>query len=240
MPADTVNFEATDGSAGGVTASPWTVSGGSGNDTVNLSPVAMTLANLDDGVTFNGGGGSQDTFNLRDNNTGSGDTYTVTSTTVDRSLWGDQSNPGATYNAAVEFINLVTTGGGDDIVNINSTSATATTTINAGPGNDTINVSSNAPTNTGNLDAIAGTLTIDAGTGTNTLAISDFSSATANASVVVTNNQITPLRRTGRWNDNQLLDHGRQLQYNYVGWVEHVGRCLQRAEHAQRHNHARQ
>ena len=141
---DTVNFERTDDGSVTIAPTPWDVIGGAGNDTVNLSPVARDLDNLFDNVEFQGGGGATDTFNIFDDNQAAGDTYTFTSTTIDRAGWGDESNPGATYNAAVEFINLVDTGGGADIINVTSTSATATTTIASGAGIDTYNIDASA------------------------------------------------------------------------------------------------
>ncbi|MDY0166305.1 MAG: NF038122 family metalloprotease, partial [Thermoguttaceae bacterium] len=134
---DEVNFERT-GEFG--FTSPWTVNGGAGVDVVNLSPVARFLDHLTSGVTFFGGGGAGDTLNVFDDNNPYSDTFMVTSTTIDRSSWGDFADPGATYDAAVEFVNLLTTGSGNNTINVLSTSPTATTTIDANGGNDVFNI----------------------------------------------------------------------------------------------------
>src|SRR5262249_55386854 len=79
-----------------------------------------------------------------------------------------------------------------DVFNVRSTAANAATMINGNGGDDTINISSDAPTNNGNLDGIAGTLTVDAGSGANTLVISDFGqTSTPNSNAVLTSNQLT-------------------------------------------------
>jgi len=151
---DTVNFERSNAGANG-----WTVVGGAGNDTVNLSPVAQNLDFLSGRVTFNGGGGVSDTLNVFDDNNIFNDTFTVTSTTIDRFFW----DGGATYDAAVEFVNLVTTGLGNNTINVNSTSATATTTIDANSGNDTFNILASA---------LGGTNIFRGGTGNDTFNLS--------------------------------------------------------------------
>jgi len=128
---DVINFEVSDAGANG-----WWVGGGAGNNTVNLSPTAMLLGNLTGRVTFFAGG-NNDTLNIYDNNQATGDTYTITSTTVDRAGWG-----GATYDAFAEAINLTDTGDGADIIDVNSTSANvnAVTTVVSCEAYDTINV----------------------------------------------------------------------------------------------------
>src|SRR5262249_9825407 len=80
---------------------------------------------------------------------------------------------------------------GPDTANIQNISAA--TSINMSAGNDTVNVSSDAPANLGTLDGIQGALTIDAGTGANTMHVSDF------GQTVLPNDNIgvTPTKITG-------------------------------------------
>ena len=138
---DTVNMEVTDGIASPIVATMWDINGGAGDDTLNISPAAMDLDFLNDGVDFFGGAGT-DTLNVNDSADGFGETFTITSTSIDRPAWGDESDPGVTYDADVEAINLI---GDDDAVvgdtfNVLSTSPTATTTINGGLGDDVFNI----------------------------------------------------------------------------------------------------
>src|SRR5262249_37073785 len=65
---------------------------------------------------------------------------------------------------------------GNDTANVQGLTAQAT--LNMGDGNDVVNVSSDAPANLGTLAGITAPLTVDAGTGTNTLTISDFGATT--------------------------------------------------------------
>ncbi|MEZ6132265.1 MAG: hypothetical protein R3C59_26690 [Planctomycetaceae bacterium] len=153
---DTINFESTDNPIAPVASSPWTVLGDVGDDTLNISPIGMNLDNVqfDDGITFLGGGGTNDTVNIDDTANAFNDVYTVTSTTIDRPTWGDSADPGLTYDAAVEVINLNVGGlaAGGDTINVVSTSATATTTINAGVGNDIFNIDASALGGTNNFN----------------------------------------------------------------------------------------
>ena len=80
---------------------------------------------------------------------------------------------------------------GNDTFNIQGAAAD-TVTVNTGNGkSNTVNVSSDAPTNTGDLSGIGATtqLTVNAGSGTDTLAVSDKSGA-AGATVTLVSTQI--------------------------------------------------
>jgi acrosin len=84
---------------------------------------------------------------------------------------------------------VLDTGAGDDVVNVQALSKTAT--INGGTGNDTFNVSSDAPSNLGTLNGINGGLTINAGDGSNVLAVSDYGQTGLTDNVTVTPSAIS-------------------------------------------------
>ncbi len=93
-----------------------------GDDTVNLAPTAQDLDQLPGAVEVYGGAGF-DTVNLRDDNQPRGDLYTITDSTVSRALFG-----GLTYDADIELLTL-STGDGDDQIDVYSTSAFAETYV---------------------------------------------------------------------------------------------------------------
>ena len=115
---------------------------------------------------------------------------------VDVTGLGGASVELTTREAGLSYFNLeqldLILGSGDNILNIQGTSAT--TNVNLGGGNDEIYVSSlsdlnftkREPTFIGNLDGILGTLNIDGGTGDQRLFISDASSV-ASDFVTITN-----------------------------------------------------
>jgi hypothetical protein len=88
------------------------------------------------------------------------------------------------------FSNVVLrTGAGDDAVNVRGTAANAAlTTVGTFGGNDTIVVSS-TPDAAGVLTALRGPLAVDAGTGTNTLWVSELAGTTGD-NVILTQNTI--------------------------------------------------
>ncbi len=139
-PTNTINGSAGSdivniGSTGAVAGTNWTINGAGDNDTVNLSPMVRDLSDLFGRVTFNGGAGLNDVFQIFDDNRAAGDTYDVTSTTLDRAGWG-----GAGYDGAVEQIHL-STGGGNDVIRVHSTSGAATTTLHGQGDDDTVHLS---------------------------------------------------------------------------------------------------
>jgi hypothetical protein len=115
---------------------------------------------------------------------------------VDVTGLGGASVELTTREAGLSYFNLeqldLILGSGDNILNIQGTSAT--TNVNLGGGNDEIYVSSlsdlnftkREPTFIGNLDGVLGTLNIDGGTGDQRLFISDASSV-ASDFVTITN-----------------------------------------------------
>jgi hypothetical protein len=132
-----------------------------GDDVVNLAPTSQDLDNLAGAVEVVGGAGT-DTVNLRDDNQGRGDTYTITSSTVSRALFG-----GLTYSG-IELLQLWT-GGGDDTVNVESTAAAVSTRLLLQAGDDVVNL---APTSQ-DLDNLAGAVEVVGGAGTDTVNLRD-------------------------------------------------------------------
>ncbi|MFZ1699275.1 MAG: choice-of-anchor D domain-containing protein, partial [Pyrinomonadaceae bacterium] len=152
---------------------PVTVNAGAGNDAVNLTPVSMNLDNIDGAVTVNGGT-ENDTVTLNDQNNPFGDTFTVTSTTVNRSFFA-----GLTYET-VEGVTLNAQDTANNTTNINSTAAGTPFTINAGGGNDTVNVGD------GTLDNLLGSVNVngDAETAADSLVVNDSTDTTSNTYTV--------------------------------------------------------
>ena len=179
---DTVNFEAL-GNAGSPT---WIVEGGLASDVVHVSPIAQDLDLLLGSVDFRGGSAT-DTLNVNDDFGGFGDSFTVTSTQILRPF--APSFSGATYDANVEVVNLDTTGGGGDTINVLSTSATATTMIDAGTGDDTFVVGQ-----AGTLSGILGPLDLRGDAGTNDQVTFDDSAEAGGESYTITS---TTFQRTG-------------------------------------------
>jgi uncharacterized linocin/CFP29 family protein len=179
--ADTVNIERTRGLLAGATT--WTLDLAAGNDTVNLSPSAKDLDNLPGAIVVNGAADA-DTLNLFDDNHATGETYTVASSTVTRAGFG-----GVTYDAALEVLNLVTTGSGNDTINVTSTSGTAVTTINTGAGSDIINLSPVAK----NLGDLSGPLVVGGGDGSDD-ALNLFDDRPDNDTYTITGSTVTRTR----------------------------------------------
>ncbi len=149
-----------------------TLNGGLGADVFNLSNAAQVngLDNLGATVIVNGGGDA-DTVNLNDQNANFNDAYTITSTTVSRPFFG-----GLTYGTIESLVlnaqNLLGTNG-NNTINIDSTAAGVTTTINANDGNDIVNVG-NAALATG-LDLLPGPVVVNGGAGSDTVNLNDQS-----------------------------------------------------------------
>ena len=148
---NTININST---AFGV---PVTVNAGPGNDTINVGN--GNLDNLPGAVTVNGQGGV-DTVNVNDDKASFSDTYTITSTTLSRIIFG-----GLTYSG-IEGLTL-NAETGNNTININSTAFGVPVTVNAGPGNDTINVGN------GNLDNLPGAVTVNGQGGVDKVNVND-------------------------------------------------------------------
>jgi acrosin len=177
-----------------------TVQGNGGDDSINVGSNAGVnnngnLDNVAGQLTLSLGtdGGGNQAIVISDFGAGADNTNVVVTS---GSITGFATAP-INYSTAGNNVDTITLRGSDtnaDTFNVQSTSASFTsTTIQGNGGNDAINVSSDAPTNNGNLDNIAGVLSLNLGNGTGaqSIVVSDFSAATDNTSVVVTNASIT-------------------------------------------------
>lgn len=182
---DTINIKTVDG----VT----TVHGDAGNDTFNVTHQAPTLGG---GLTTSinkdihlFGDADSDRLNVDDSGETRDTRLDLTESTLDIEYMAGTINYGTMEDIYID------SGSGNDIFNITGTQGGAHTRANTHNGNDVINVASNAPTLAGTLDNIAGQLSIDAGSGDNTLNVSDVDSAVADGSpaipVVINRNSIT-------------------------------------------------
>src|SRR5262249_30125463 len=134
------------------------------DDTANISPTGRFLDTIDGDVTFNGGAGGNDVLKTYDQNDAFNDTYTETSSSVQRSF-------SAKINySAIDTVNVYS-GIGDVTHCVESTAPGfgVTTTITAGSGDDTFTLSPTAR----NFGTIAGHLVLNGGPGTNSLRIED-------------------------------------------------------------------
>ncbi|MFO0952598.1 MAG: hypothetical protein U0835_15920 [Isosphaeraceae bacterium] len=137
-----------------------TIVGGVGNDSFMVGD----LSRLRGPMTFRGGAG-QDTLTLSDAAQSAGGTYTLTGTTVTAG-----TNPPITFDTSMDFIDL-TTGSGDDLVKILSTTDRyGDTAVHTGAGDDRIDVQSKST---------AGLLHIDGGPGRNAVRVGSLSRSAA-------------------------------------------------------------
>jgi acrosin len=179
------------------------VAGNGGNDTLNVSSDAaldgtnlVNAGNLDGiagTLTLDGGPG---TNTLVVSDFGQAATANSNVVVTNSQVTGFAGAANATVINYASGGGILTLRGSDtlaDTFNVRSTLAGIATLVNGNGGNDTVNVSSDAPTNDGSLDGIAGGLSLDAGTGSNTVVLSDFGATTTNSNgnVVVTSSLIT-------------------------------------------------
>ena len=155
---------------------------GSGIDVVELgSNAATTPRGVDTGgnvnaiagaVTVTGGTGND---SLYLDETGDSSSTGNDGTLTNASITGLGLGGGITYTAQ-ELVSIALGSGGTEFA-VQSTSTQ--TTLSTGGGNDTVDVSSDAAANLGTLGGLLGALTIDGQGGTDTLNISDFGDAVA-------------------------------------------------------------
>jgi hypothetical protein len=194
----TVNIEQTLASA------PLTVNLGSGTDTVNVSPGAHNLINIQGAVTIHYGTGT-DRVNVNDQAYSATQTYIMTASSVSR--------PGAaliTYGPGINFVNI-NAGSGNNTYNIIDTEPVYTTTLNTGNGNDDVHVDSTTGPlviNLGNsnydtvsvsaaahnLNTIQGAVTVHAGQGFGQLNVHDQANSANNQTYSMTASSVS---RTG-------------------------------------------
>jgi hypothetical protein len=168
---------------------PVTVNGQGGDDAfVVSSPSAVALDTLASPLTLDGGTGSN-SLTVTQANLTAPDNITLTSSSISDSLAHFLINyqaTGGSFGGGVTFQG----GSGNNVVNVQSTLAGATTTVRTGASADTIIVSSNLSAAAGVLSGLAGPLMIDAGGGANTLIVSEAASTKAD-SVIMTASTIT-------------------------------------------------
>jgi Ca2+-binding RTX toxin-like protein len=179
---DTINVEDT---FAGV---PVTVNGGGANDVINITPAGRFLDTIDGDVTVDGGSGT-DTLTIHDENNSFSDTFTVTTSSVDR-------NAAAPVNYSATEVVVLDGGSGNVNYDIESTLATVTTTINGDTGADAFNISPVAQF----LDNIDGAVTVNGGAGADTLTLHDendsFSDTFTVTAASVGRNAMTPVSYT--------------------------------------------
>jgi Bacterial Ig domain/YDG domain/Bacterial cadherin-like domain len=149
-----------------------TVNGRSGNDrfSVGNNNSLDDLAGNTSELVLDGGGGNDNRLTLNDQATTTHQEYRLTA----HSLLRQASAQGAHVDigfSSFQSVTLNAASGGNEI-DIWSTGANTTTTVNAGSGDDTANVHDNQ-----RLDDIQGRLTINGQGGTNTLVLDDSRSA---------------------------------------------------------------
>jgi hypothetical protein len=211
--SETVNIENT------LAGVPVAVNEGSGSDTVGISRSGALLDNIQGDVFVNGGTGA-DTLNVYDQNDPSNDTWTVTGSTITRTrsvpiTYNGQSviviNGGSgdlTYNVLSTeafFSTSIDAGPGTDTVNVQSTGASSTLTINnlfSTSNHDTVDIGSNAPSLSSTLANIAGTVNVANSSGGGTTLTLDDSGDTTAQTFTVTSGSITGTAFPGAINYN--------------------------------------
>jgi hypothetical protein len=173
---DTINLENS------LANKPVTIWLGSGNDTVNLSPLARTLDSLQGNVIVNGSGGGTKTIHEFDQNDPYSDIYTITSSTTTRSF-----SALVTYGSVQGVV--INGGSGGVTYNVESTASGTPVTINAGAG-DVVNLGLN-----GSLAGITSPVTINGSSSSSTPAVSvnDFNDGISHPNVVLSAGGLTGL-----------------------------------------------
>ncbi len=171
---DTVNVVST---IAGTTA---IIDGGAGADTFNVGN-AGTLDNILGSAILRGNAGSPDVVNLNDQADAGPNTYTLSNNTFTR------TGAAAVSFVTVEEVNLNASLVGDTI-NVTSSFATVTTTVNAGAGDDIFNVGI-----IGSLGSLLGPVFLNGDANSDTLNVDDTNDAGPNAYTLTT----TTLDRSG-------------------------------------------
>jgi len=161
---------------GTAAGTPTTVSGG-GTDAFVVTSMAGLLNGIAAPLTLNGGSGNN-SLDVSEAAATTGDTVFMTNSLIYSNAVGgfkpiSYQATGGTFGGGVSL----STGQGDDIVNVQSTRADATTVVNTGGGNDFVLVTSD-PSGDGTLAGINGPLAIDEGTGSNRLEVSEAAATT--------------------------------------------------------------
>lgn len=148
-----------------------TLRGSGGDDQITVG--TGSLDSIIGAIIVEGGGQAGDSLVLNDSVSPFSDTFTITSTMINRVVFGSVTFSGVggvTLNAQ----------SGANAVNIVSTAAGVPLTLNSGAGFDTITLGSGS----GNLDNILAPIILDGGTNTDTLTLNDSLSTAAHTYTV--------------------------------------------------------
>ncbi|MFC1868131.1 beta strand repeat-containing protein, partial [Thermodesulfobacteriota bacterium] len=155
--SDTFNIQSTNGSVSTV------LNTGNGGDTVNIGNLSNSLDDIAGVLTVNGQTQTtNDTLNINDQGDGTGNTYTLTASTLNRT-----GTAAITYSGIETF--TLNSGLAGNIINMSGGPTVTDLNINGGTGGDTVNVTNDLEVN--------GTLTIDSA---NTVNVSTNRDVTAN------------------------------------------------------------
>jgi hypothetical protein len=171
---NTINVQGT------VSATPTTVNGGSGNDTINVGSTSNTLSGIQGALTINGQAGTN-SLTVSDQGATTGQTYTLAATTMARS-------GSATITFGTVSSLTLNAGSGGNTINIQGTAASTSVAVNTGTGTNTTNAGSAANM----LAGVQSALTVT-GQGTDTLNINDQGTAAGQTYTITS----TTVARTG-------------------------------------------
>ena len=126
------------------------------------------------------------------------DIFTIQGTgAANTSLTSAATTNGDTINVLNDSgITTITTGGGNDTVNVQATGIGGSTSINTGAGTDIVNLGSMAPMTGGSVDNLKGAIAIT-GSGILTANVDDTGAATAKTNGVLTSGALTGLGTGG-------------------------------------------
>ena len=147
-------------------------------DVTNTGPTPGILNGIQGPLIVNGGG--NDILTLDDSASAAGKTGTLTNSTVT----GLGMGPAGVVYHTIHTLNI-NLGSGGDMMNVQSTAAVTTTTIDTGVGANIVNLGSLAPATGGILNNLAGPLTIN-GHGSDILNVDDTGSAASKTDGVLT------------------------------------------------------
>jgi hypothetical protein len=161
---------------GTAASAPTTVSSGAGNDAFTISSPTSTLDTLHAPLSIDAGGGSN-LLNVSEAGRLTADSVALSDTQISSTVVGFSISYTASGGGNfLQGVNL-TVGSGNNIVDIQGTTANAPTTVTTGPGNSNFLVSGLD----GTLSAFASGLTITAGPGADQLVVSDTGNAGDNS-----------------------------------------------------------
>jgi Ca2+-binding RTX toxin-like protein len=154
-----------------------------GNDGADEFDVFVAAADYFGPLTLDGNAGVNK-LKVDESANAGGDVVTLTSSSVVGNLLANgitYVSTGGNFEGGVSLTGTLV----GDTINVQSTLPNVTTLVSGNAGNDLITVCSTAPLLGGDLGSIEGTLAVDAGTGANTLVLSDRGAPTGNQDVQV-------------------------------------------------------